>query len=208
MLLHEDRRPTAPGLFRVGIVQEQDTALARVRVTFADYDQMQSWWLPIVVPKSQNDKAYWIPDLGEQVVCLMDAHDEAGAVLGAIYSSADTTPVSSADKWHLGFKDGASFEYDRAAHILSLQFGDGASIKYDGGAHALTVALPSGATLTLGAGAASIAIDAEGNAQVTSLAQIRLGTGQLKGVARLGDQVTCPAGLGSITSASLIVEAE
>jgi phage baseplate assembly protein gpV len=208
MVHHEDRRATAPGLFRVGIVQEQDTTLARVRVTFADYDQMQSWWLPIVVPKTQNDKAYWIPDLGEQVVCLMDAHDEAGAVLGAIYSSADAAPVSSADKWHLGFKDGAAFEYDRAAHILSLQFGDGASIKYDGGAHTLAIALPAGATLTIGAGAASIAIDAEGNAQITSLAQIRLGAGQLKGVARLGDQVTCPAGLGSITSASLIVEAE
>jgi phage baseplate assembly protein gpV len=92
--------------------------------------------------------------------------------------------------------------------VLSLQFTDGASIRYDGGAHALTVALPTGATLTIGAGAASIAIDAQGNAQVTSLAQIRLGAGQLKGVARLGDQVTCPAGLGSITSASLIVEAE
>ncbi|MFZ0657244.1 MAG: phage baseplate assembly protein V [Candidatus Binataceae bacterium] len=208
MVHHEDRRSAAPGMFRVGIVQEQDTALARVRVTFADYDQLRSWWLPIVVPKSQNDKAYWIPDPGEQVVCLMDAHDEAGAVLGAIYSSADATPVSSADKWHLAFKDGAAFEYDRAAHVLSLQFTDGASIRYDGGAHALTVALPTGATLTIGAGAASIAIDAQGNAQVTSLAQIRLGAGQLKGVARLGDQVTCPAGLGAITSASLIVEAE
>jgi phage baseplate assembly protein gpV len=208
MVHHEDRREAAPGMFRVGIVQEQDTALARVRVTFADYDQLRSWWLPIVVPKSQNDKAYWIPDLGEQVVCLMDAHDEAGAVLGAIYSSADATPVSSADKWHLGFKDGAAFEYDRAAHVLSLEFTDGASVKYDSGAHALTIALPTGATLTIGAGTASIAIDAEGNAQVTSLAQIRLGSGQLKGVARLGDQVTCPAGLGSITSASLIVEAE
>jgi phage baseplate assembly protein gpV len=208
MVHHEDRREAAPGMFRVGIVQEQDTALARVRVTFADYDQLRSWWLPIVVPKSQNDKAYWIPDLGEQVVCLMDAHDEAGAVLGAIYSSADATPVSSADKWHLGFKDGAAFEYDRAAHVLNLEFTDGASFKYDSGAHALTIALPTGATLTIGAGTASIAIDAEGNAQVTSLAQIRLGSGQLKGVARLGDQVTCPAGLGSITSASLIVEAE
>lgn len=208
MLHHEDLRAAAPGMFRVGVVQEQDAALARVRVTFADYDQLRSWWLPLVVPKTQNDKAYWIPDLGEQVVCLMDAHDEAGAVLGAIYSSADATPVNSADKWHLGFKDGAAFEYDRAAHVLSLEFTDGASIKYDGGAHALTIALPAGATLTIGAGAASIAIDAAGNAQVTALAQIRLGAGQLKGVARLGDQVTCPAGLGSITSASLIVEAE
>jgi phage baseplate assembly protein gpV len=208
MQQRDDNRAAAPGLFRVGIVQEQDTGRARVRVTFADYDQLRSWWLPVVVPKTQNDKAYWIPDLGEQVVCLMDAHDEAGAVLGAIYSSADTTPVSSADKWHLGFNDNAAFEYDRAAHVLSLEFADGASIKYDAGAHALVVALPPGATLTLGAGSATIAIDALGNAQVTALAQIRLGAGQLKGVARLGDQVTCPAGIGSITSASLVVEAE
>jgi len=208
MYHHEEDRAAAPGMFRVGIVQEQDAGRARVRVTFADYDQLRSWWLPVVVPKTQNDKAYWIPDLGEQVVCLMDARDEAGAVLGAIYSSADTAPVDSADKWHLAFNDNASFEYDRAAHVLNLEFSDGASIKYDGGEHALTVALPSGATLTLGAGGATIAIDALGNAQVTSLAQIQLGAGQLKGVARLGDQVTCPAGLGSITSASLIVEAE
>ena len=74
---------------------------------------MISWWLPVVFAKTQDDKAYWIPDIGEQVVCLMDLRDEAGAVLGAIYSSADVPPVNSADKFHLGFKDGARFDYDR-----------------------------------------------------------------------------------------------
>jgi phage baseplate assembly protein gpV len=204
----QDNRGAAPGMFRVGIVEAQDLERARVRVTFPDYDQLRSWWLPIVVPKTQNDKAYWIPDIGEQVVCLMDAWDEAGAVLGAIYSAVDTTPVASADKWHLTTSDGAAFEYDRAAHVLSFAFSDGASIKYDAGAHALAVALPAGATSTLSAGAASIAIDALGNAQLISSGQIRLGAGQLKGVARLGDQVTCPAGIGAITSASVVVEAE
>ena len=85
--------------FRVGIVQQQDTARAKVRVVFPDYDEMISWWLPIVFPKTQNDKAYWIPDIGEQVVCLMDLRDEAGAVLGAIYSDADAPPVNSADNF-------------------------------------------------------------------------------------------------------------
>ena len=64
---------------------------------FPDRDQMQSWWLPVILPKTQNDKAYWIPDVGEQVVCLMDAHDEDGAVVGAISSAADATPVNSPD---------------------------------------------------------------------------------------------------------------
>jgi phage baseplate assembly protein V len=103
--------------FRVGIVQQQDPAHAKVRVVFPDYDEMISWWLPVVFAKTQDDKVYWIPDIGEQVVCLMDLRDEAGAVLGAIYSSADTPPVNSANKFHLGFKDGAHFDYDRVAHI-------------------------------------------------------------------------------------------
>jgi phage baseplate assembly protein V len=175
--------------FRVGIVKAQDLTLGRVRVAFPDLDQMTSWWLALVVPKTQNDKACWMPDIGEQVVCLMDENLEDGAVLGAVYSDADSTPVQSADKFHLSFKDGASFEYDRAAH-------------------ALAVALPAGATVTISASGASISIDADGNLSVVAPGRIKLGSGGLAGVARLGDQVTCPAGTGTITSASTNVMAD
>lgn len=184
-------------MFRVGLVKQQDVQRARVRVAFPDRDQMLSYWLPVMVFKTQDDKGYWIPDLGEQVVCLMDEHDEAGAVLGAIYSAADTPPVQSADKWHVAFKDGASFEYDRAAH-------------------ALAVSLPSGSTLKIGLNGASIAVDANGNVAVVpgSSARIQLGApGQMAGVARLGDavQVIDDEGgailHGTITSASTDVVA-
>ncbi len=168
---------------RIGLVTGQDPALCRVRIKFPDLDQVTSYWLPIAVPKTQNDKAYWIPDIGEQVVCLMDDHDEAGAVLGAIYSQADATPVQSADKFHLQFKDGASFEYDRAAHKLS-------------------VGLPNGGTVSVSANGASLTIDGSGNVNIVAPGLIKLGGQTLKGVARLGDQVTCPAGIGTITSAS------
>ncbi len=142
-------------MFRVGLVKQQDLQGARLRVVFPDRDQLLSYWLPILFPKTQNDKSYWVPDIGEQVVCLMDEHDEAGAVLGAIYSSADTPPVQSADKYHVLFKDGASVEYDRAAH-------------------ALAVSLPNGATMNLSAGAASIAIDASGNITIHAAGEINL----------------------------------
>jgi len=108
-------------------------------VVFNEFDQMLSYWLPVVVPKAQNDKAYWLPDIGEQVVCLMDERDEAGVVLGAIYSQVDATPVQSADKCHLGFKDGTAIEYDRAAHVLAFNFQDSTAIKYDSGAHSLAL---------------------------------------------------------------------
>ena len=175
--------------FRVGIVQQQDAAHAKVRVVFPDYDELVSWWLPVIFAKTQNDKAYWIPDVGEQVVCLMDLRDEAGAVLGAIYSNADVPPVNSADKFHLAFKDGTSVDYDRAAHVLDLKFQDRGEIKYDGSAHALTMSLPAGATFNLTASGAQVEIDTSGNVIIKAAGQVQLGTGQLAGVARLGDTV-------------------
>ena len=144
-------------MFRVGIVKTQDVANCRVRVTFPDRNQMTSWWLPIAVPKSQNDKAYWIPDVGEQVICLMDEHDEDGAVLGSIYSTADTPPVSSADKWHVTMKDGATFEYDRSSHALAMS-------------------IPSGGTVSITANRATIQIDESGNINLTAAADIGLVT--------------------------------
>jgi phage baseplate assembly protein gpV len=207
--------------FRVGIVQAQDTAQAKVRVVFPDYDEMISWWLPVVFAKTQDDKCYWIPDIGEQVVCLMDLRDEAGAVLGAIYSAADVPPVNSADKFHIAFKDGAHFDYDRVAHLLELlfqdttelkydarihlldlRFQDQAELKYDGIEHVLSMSLPQGGAFNLTANGAQIQIDSSGNVIIKSAGQIQLGTGTLAGVARLGDQVQVGEETGTIVTAS------
>src|SRR5208283_4568902 len=155
----ENASDPQPSTLRLGIVQDQDLSLCRLRVTFNEFDQMLSYWLPVVVPKTQNDKAYWLPDIGEQVVCLMDSRDEAGVVLGAIYSQADATPVQSGDKFHLGFKDGTSIEYDRQSHVLALTFQDSSAFKYDSGAHALTLSFGDQASIKYDASAHSLSID-------------------------------------------------
>jgi phage baseplate assembly protein V len=176
-------------VFRVGLVQAQDVTNCRVRVTFPDRDQMTSWWLSIVVPKSQTDKAYWLPDIGEQVICMMDDRDEDGAVLGSIYSEVDTTPVQDANKLHWSFKDGTSLEYDRGTHTLSCS-------------------LPQ-ATLNITVSGASITIDTKGNVSIAAGGQLFLGGNTAsKGVARLGDSVVCPAGTGTITTSSTVVLAD
>lgn len=183
--------------FRIGIVSAQNPATAQVRVTFPDRNRLESWWLGVVVPKSQNDKAYWLPDLGEQVICLMDEYDEDGAVLGALYSTVDTPPVNSADKYHWTMKDGAIFEYDRASH-------------------ALVVALPANGTLSVSASGATITINASGGVTVSAAGPVNItGGGQVNitgsavvlagggpALARLGDTTICPAGPGHITSGS------
>ena len=208
LIEYQERFSTLHPTFRVGIVQQQDPARAMVRVVFPDYDEVVSWWLSVVFAKTQNDKMYWMPDVGEQVVCLMDLRDETGAVLGAIYSSADIPPANSADRFQMSFRDGANFYYDRAAHLfdlifqdtteikydaqghlLDLKLQDQAEIKYDGSEHILTVSLPNGAAFNLTANGAQIQIDSSGNVIIKAAGQVKLGTGQIAGVARLGDTV-------------------
>lgn len=150
---------TSRSTLRLGIVKEQDPSLARLRVTFNEFDQLLSYWLPVVVPKTQNDKAYWLPDIGEQVVCIMDERDEDGVVLGAIYSQADATPVQDGNKFHLGFKDGAAIEYDRGAHVLALTFADTAAFKYDSDAHLLALTFEDQTSIKYDSSAHSLALD-------------------------------------------------
>ena len=104
---------------KIGVVTAIDTATVKCRVQFADQDNVESYWLPVLHHKSGQDKSYWMPDLAEHVCCLMDENAEFGCILGAIYSDADQPPVNSPDKFHVRFKDGTWLEYDRQEHKLA-----------------------------------------------------------------------------------------
>ncbi|WP_265822499.1 phage baseplate assembly protein V [Geovibrio ferrireducens] len=117
-------------IVRVGKVVEQNPTLCAVRVELEDADSTVSAVLRILVNKAQDDKAFWMPDLGEQVLCLFLPNGvEYGFVLGSFYSDDDTPSVSSNDKWHVRFKDGTEIEYDREKHILSADVKGQANIK-------------------------------------------------------------------------------
>lgn len=113
---------------RYGVVAALDPVAVAVRVRFPDHDDVVSWWLKVVQPKTLHDKAYWMPDVGEHVVCLMDAGEEAGVVLGAIYSTADPAPEQDPDIRRTVHKDGAVESYDRKNHQLTLDVPVGGSI--------------------------------------------------------------------------------
>ncbi|MDR1709990.1 MAG: phage baseplate assembly protein V [Candidatus Accumulibacter sp.] len=106
--------------FRFGTVSAVDAKTCRVRVRLPDYDNMRTAWLPVLAAKTQDDKDYWLPDVGEQVVALLDERGEDGVVLGAVYSSADAPPVASGNKRHIRFSDGTTAEYDRSTHKLAI----------------------------------------------------------------------------------------
>jgi len=110
-------------MIRRGIVVAVDEKTARVRVQMPDLDGLVSNWLPVVQPKTQKDKAYWLPDIGEYVIVAFDEEGEHsdGYVLGAIYNNKDAPPVANKDKFFVRFEDGTEIEYDRKTHILRVK---------------------------------------------------------------------------------------
>ena len=108
---------------QTGIISDIDETSVRVRVTLPECDNLKSNWLAVFQHNSQDNKDYWLPDMGEQVEVLLDNNGEDGVVLGAVYSTVDTAPVASRDKRYVQFSDGAAFEYDRSTHQLTINGG-------------------------------------------------------------------------------------
>lgn len=120
-------------LVRVGTVTASFPDRGTVRVNLPDADGVNSQELPVLYPKTLQDKAYGMPDIGEHVLCVfLPIGVEQGFVIGAIYSQADPVPVSSQDKTGIQFADGATFEYDRAANFLTIDVPGGAQLDFAG----------------------------------------------------------------------------
>jgi phage baseplate assembly protein V len=107
--------------FKRGIVKEIDPARARVRVEFADEDGNVSFWLNVNQPAAAGNKAYWMPDVGAQVNCLMDWDGEDGCVLGALYSEADAPPTTDGDAIHIRTSAGMEIIISKGGGTLTVR---------------------------------------------------------------------------------------
>lgn len=120
-------------LFQIGKVVSVNDAAGTCRVVMPDADDMESFDLRVLQAKTHKDKQYIMPDVGEMVLCaFLPSGNEQGFVLGAYYSATDPVPVTTRDKWHVEFKDGATIEYDRKLHVLSANIPGDATIKTTG----------------------------------------------------------------------------
>ncbi|WGL26478.1 phage baseplate assembly protein V [Pectobacterium brasiliense] len=108
---------------RIGTISAVDEARVMVRVRLPECDNLRTAWLPVLQRNTQNNKDYWLPDIGEQVEVLLDGNGEDGLVLGAIYSAADAPTLADKDKRAVMFADGADIEYDRRTHTLTINGG-------------------------------------------------------------------------------------
>lgn len=144
-----DTRDEAGATLKFGLVTEVDPATCRVKVRLPDMDGMVTDWLPVNQRKTQDDKTFDLPDIGEQATVLLDGRGEDGVVLGSTYSSVDKPPDNmTGDMTHRQYKDGAIFHYDREQHKATVILPEGASID---------VTVPGGvANIDMGGGTATI----------------------------------------------------
>lgn len=120
------------GMVRTGTVVSTDPAADTVRVRYDDKDGAVSYELHIMHRFSGKNKDYWIPDVGDQVVCLFAQNDKnlsTGWVLGSYFSDKQPPQAASQDVMRLDFADGGFVEYDRAASSLTINVPGTVTIK-------------------------------------------------------------------------------
>jgi phage baseplate assembly protein V len=104
----------------IGIVKERDPETYRIRATLPEYDSMVSPWCSVLATKTALDKHAALPDIGEQVVILLELDLNRGFVIGAVYSNVDTVPTTDGDTTITKFSDGAYVAYNRNTHAMTV----------------------------------------------------------------------------------------
>lgn len=112
-------------IIRIGRVSSIDVSTNTARVAFSDKDDLVSGNLMIVNRGSMADKDYWMPDIDEQVLCLMMPNKSGqglneGFILGSFFSTEDGPQERSADVRAIKFGDGTVIKHDRSTGNLTI----------------------------------------------------------------------------------------
>lgn len=120
-----DRR--LANMIRIGAVKEVDTDAARAKVEIGD---IVTEWLPWSVKRAGENKTWWAPDIGEQVIVFSPGGDLGQGVIGPSIFQDDFPPNGDDVNVHrTTFKDGSFIEYDREEHALNLTLNNDATLK-------------------------------------------------------------------------------
>ncbi|UYM14257.1 phage baseplate assembly protein V [Endozoicomonas euniceicola] len=122
----EDLERRLSNLLRIGVIENkggEPSDKVRVRI-----GELHTKPLPWLTHRAGNDKTWWKPEDGEQVLVLSPFGDLAqGVVLPSLYKEQFSAPYNDAGKHITEYADGARIEYDRNAHKLTAQLPGGAT---------------------------------------------------------------------------------
>lgn len=114
-------------IFRVGLVSSVNGATCSARVTFPDKDDLDgkglvSYELPIITIGSNGTLAYWVPEVGTQVLCVFLPNPSGnglkdGFVLGAFYSEKNPPEETNPNVRCIKVPDGSYIRFDGKGNI-------------------------------------------------------------------------------------------
>lgn len=112
-------------IIRVGQVSSRNSVDMTVKVVFPGAENLVSADLAVLNRGSQNHKDYWVPDIGEQVLCIFTQNTSGngsneGYVLGSFFSQVDRPQVSEPNIRRVDFGDGSYVEHDRNTGNLTI----------------------------------------------------------------------------------------
>ena len=112
------------GMLRTGTVASVNVANNTARVKFDDKDGIASPELHILHRCSGKNKDYWVPDIGDQVLCIFNNNDKnfsTGWILGSYFNEKQPPQVQDLDIMRFDFSDGSHIEYNRKNHTLNVK---------------------------------------------------------------------------------------
>lgn len=99
-------------LIRIGEVTAVDYGLARVQVTFEDME-ITSDPLPVVQRGAAGLEEYWLPSIGDQVVCAFySSGTEEGVCLGSYYPAGAPPSAAGSGVYYTRYPDGSIVKWD------------------------------------------------------------------------------------------------
>lgn len=110
-------------MLRQGLITEIQPDKGTCRVKFLD-DDIVSKPLQICVSGSMANKFYLPFQVNELVACMMDANNEDGVVVGALYSNEDTPSGTTKDSVRMVFADGSIIDYNFSDHKFTIDVPD------------------------------------------------------------------------------------
>ena len=109
-------------MFHVGEVVNTDPESCTARVKLPDRDDFITSDLMVLQPKTHKDKYYFMPDIGEMVLCLFLGNGSSvGFILGSAYNKHDLTAyLGRQGSNYLKFEDETEINYDKENSLMFL----------------------------------------------------------------------------------------
>lgn len=106
---------------RVGVIDSVDHSSLRARVRIGSLLSAPLRW---TVERAGDDREWWSPSVGEQVIVLAPFGDlSMGFIQRSLYQDSIAPPSFSGDMHRTEYADGSVVEYDKAAHQMRIATG-------------------------------------------------------------------------------------